>query len=402
MRRIKPMFAYRKQSIPSMKDADVQNKTVLLRAELNAPLDENLRVVDDYRIRETIPTIKYLLDNGAKVVICSKLGRPEGKVVPEMSMAPVAKKLQELMGVEVIMAPDVIGGEVKQLVDNTPTDKIVMLENVRFHPEEEENNSEFAKKIADLADVYVNDAFGTAHREQASVTAITKFLPSYAGLLMEKEVVALAKIADNPAQPLVAIIGGAKIEDKIDVINALAPKSEKILIGGALANTFLAAKGFSIGKSVYQEENVPVAKSLLESWGEKIVIPKDVLVAKALESAESNNVKSEKIGPDDLALDIGPDTNKIFSEHIQKAKTIIWAGPLGYCENAMFNAGTKSAAEYIKKSGAFSVIGGGDTVSAVHSLGLENNFNHISTGGGASLEFLASKPLAGLDALVKN
>jgi len=395
------MFSYHNHPVATISEAPLDNKKVLLRAELNVPLDSSGVIVDDHRIKETLPTINHLRAHNAVVVICSKLGRPHGKFVSGLSLAPVAKRLGALLNKPITMAHDAHGAAVENLISRASGGDVIMLENVRFYPEESKNDSLFARSLAAGIDIYVNDAFGTAHRDQASVTGVPNVVRSYAGFLMEKEVLCLSHVV-TPKQPFIAIIGGAKIEDKIGVITAFAKKADKILLGGALANTFLAAQGHAVGRSLYQPDQLNQAKRLLADFGEVLVLPCDVAVCKHNddECVTKHVVEVDEIADDDKALDIGPKTVAAFKKILTTARTIVWAGPLGYYESPQFAAGTKEVAKHIGSCAAFRVVGGGDTVAVIQEYGLEKNFDHVSTGGGATLDFLANKPMPGLDALI--
>ena len=388
----------------TFKDIDVKNKKVLVRADFNVPLDEMGNIVDDTRIKASLPTILYLIKHGAKVILCSHLGRPDGMVNPKLSLEPVSKRLSELLGQEVLMASDVIGDSAKELSANLKPGQVMLLENVRFHKEEEENDSRFAGELASLAEIYVNDAFGTAHRAHASTAGVACYLPAVAGFLMSSEIVALSKVMDNPARPFVVILGGAKISDKIGIIGKLLLKANTILIGGAMANTFLAAKGGKLGLSRYEKDKIAVANKILDEADKKnvkIVIPKDVIVAKEFApNSKTKCVNALSIPDGYQALDIGPKTLKAFKKEIMNAQTIVWNGPMGVYEFAKFKKGTMKIAKYVAKSKAVSVVGGGDSVSSVNESGYADKINHISTGGGATLKFLEGANMPGIEMLL--
>lgn len=383
------------------KDFALGGKRVFLRVDFNVPL-KNGQIEDDRRIQESLPTIQYLMQQKAKIIIASHLGRPKGKKVPEMSLKPVSERLSELIGQETKIAADCIGEEVKAQALSLNPGESLLLENVRFHPEEQKNEPNFAKELASLAEVYINDAFGSAHRAHASTEGITKFLkPCLAGFLMEKELAYLGQILENPKHPFVTILGGAKVSDKIDLIENFLDKVDRFLIGGAMAYTFLKAKGISVGQSLTEDDKLHLAKSLLEKCQKKnipIVLPIDHKVMD--ESGEKAfDAEDEAIGENLKGADIGPSTISLFVEEIKQAASVLWNGPLGVFEQEPFSAGTKSVASAIKDSKCLSVVGGGDTASAINKFGLKEGFDHISTGGGASLEFLSGKTLPGVAAL---
>jgi phosphoglycerate kinase len=382
----------------SIRDLDLKNKTVFIRVDFNVPLAPGgQEITSDKRIRASLPSIQYALDHGAAVILASHLGRPKGKPNPEMSLKPVARRLVELLGKPVAMAPDCIGPEVEKM--RPAPGQVLLLENLRFHPEEEKNDPGFAKQLASLCDVYVNDAFGSAHRAHASTVGMIQFVPqAAAGLLMDKEIEYLTKVTKNPERPSVAILGGAKVSDKIEVIENLMKVVDQLLIGGAMAYTFMKAQGKPIGKSLVEDDKVNLAKELLARAGNKLVLPTDhVVVAELKEGAESRVV--ETIPGNMLGVDIGPDTIDAYSAMIAKAKTIIWNGPMGVFEKPPFDQGTVAIAKAVAASGAVSVVGGGDSEKAIKSAGVADKISHISTGGGASLEFLASIELPGVAAL---
>ena len=388
----------------TFKDIDVTGKRVFVRVDFNVPQDENGNITDDTRIRAALPTINYLVKQNAKVILCSHLGRPKGVFNEKYSLAPIAERLSELLGMPVKMAKDVIGESAKELTSNMKEGEIVLLENVRFHAEEEKNDDEFARELASMADVFVNDAFGTAHRAHASTAGIAKYLPAVAGFLMDSEVVALTYATEHAEKPLVVILGGAKVSDKIGVISALMLKANTILIGGAMANTFIAAKGYDVGFSKYEADKLDVAREIMEkaeSLNVKLVLPVDVACGNEFsENAKLKNFAIDKIQKDYQALDIGKKTRKLFAKEIKKAKTIIWNGPMGVFEFEKFRKGTLAVATAVAKSGAVSIVGGGDSVAAIKTLGFENKISHLSTGGGATLEFLEGANLPGVAMLL--
>ncbi len=382
----------------SIRDLDLEGKLIFMRVDFNVPLAPGGReITSDKRIRASLPTIKYALERGARLVLASHLGRPKGKPNPEMSLKPVAARLQELLGLPVAMAPDCIGPEADKL--KAGPDRVILLENVRFHPEEEKNDPEFARQLAAGCDYYVNDAFGSAHRAHASTEAITRFLPaSAAGLLMEKELEYLTKVTQDPPRPCIALLGGAKVSDKIEVIENLLKIVDRLLIGGAMAYTFKLAKGEPVGNSLVEPEKADLARQLLAQAGDKLLLPVDHVVAEKVEAGAPSQVV-ETI-PDGMAgVDIGPKTIALYSAEIAKAQSIIWNGPMGVFEKPPFDAGTVALAKAVAASGALSVVGGGDSEKAVKAAGVADRISHISTGGGASLEFLSGLVLPGVAAL---
>ena len=388
----------------ALKNLDVKGKRVLMRVDYNVPLNEKREITDDTRIRETLPSVRYVLDNGGKLVLMAHLGRPKGERKPDESLAPAAKRLSDLIGRPVTMAPDCIGEEVEKIVAAMKAGDVALLENLRFHKAEEKNDPDFAAKLAKLGDVYVNDAFGAAHRAHASTEGVTKhFDKCAAGFLMEKELQYLGGVLENPEKPFIAIMGGAKISGKIDAITNLLPKVEKLLIGGGMAYTFCKAMGLEIGNSLLEEDRVSMADDLLKKSGDKIVLPVDVVLADDFKNdAKTQIVAREKMLPGWEGVDIGPKTVEKFGEIIRGAKTVIWNGPMGVFEMPNFAKGTNQLAEAVAKAtaaGAITVIGGGDTASAVKQAGLGEKMSHISTGGGASLEFMEGKELPGVAAL---
>jgi len=385
----------------TVRDVDFKGKRVLMRADFNVPLNENGEITDDTRIRATLPTIQYILEHGGRLAICSHLGRPKGAPDPKYSLKPVAKRLSELLGQEVKMLPDCVGDEVKKAVFSLKDGQVCLLENVRFHPGEMENDPEHSKKLAELGEIFVNDAFGSAHREQCSVSGVTKFIEtSVAGFLMEKEIEFLVQAIENPDRPFLAIMGGAKISGKIDVIQNLLSKVDGILIGGAMAYTLLKAKGIPVGKSLVEDDRIDMAKDVLkavERKGIKFMLPLDHLVAPEVkEGAPVQVTQGVEIPDDQCGVDIGPQTIAAYRKEIAGAKTILWNGPMGVFEIPAFAKGTMAIAEALAESKAKTIIGGGDSVSAVNKAGVADKITHISTGGGASLELLEGKPLPGL------
>jgi len=388
----------------TIRDIDVAGKRVLVRVDFNVPLAEG-KVVDDTRIRASLPTIQYLLDRGAAVILMSHLGRPKGKVVPELRMDPVAARLSELLGRPVRKLDDCVGPEVEAVCKALSPGEVVLLENTRFHPEERANDPAFAAQLAALGDLYVNDAFGTAHRAHASTEGVARVIrerggEAVAGFLMEKELKFLGEAVENPQRPFVAILGGAKISDKIGVIQRLLERCDRLLIGGGMANTFFKAMGFDMGESLVEEEAVETARALLEQGRSRLVLPVDLVVADAF----SEDAHTKVVAPDGVpagwrALDIGPKTIATFESALSGARTVVWNGPMGVFEMAPFAKGTFGLAEVLAGLDATVVVGGGDTAAAVRRSGLADRFTHISTGGGASLEFLEGKTLPGVAAL---
>lgn len=388
----------------TIKDIDVKDKKVLVRGDFNVPLDsETGAITDNRRIRGALPTIKYLLDNNAKVILCSHLGRPKGEFNNKYSLKPVAEELSKLLGKPVTLAKDVIGEDAEKLTSNIKSGEVVLLENVRFHSEEEKNDMEFAKKLASFAEIYVNDAFGTAHRAHASTEGASHYLPAVSGFLIEKELEFLGGALENPARPFVAILGGAKVSDKIGVIENLLDKVDTLVIGGGMAYTFYKAQGLNIGTSICEEDKIDLAKTILEkaeTKGVKIVLPVDNHVAAEYSNdAEDKIVDKTEIPENYMGLDIGPKTIELFKDVVKNAKTVLWNGPLGVCEFDKYEVGTKAVAEILANSDAITVIGGGDSAAAIEKLGLADKMTHISTGGGASLEFLEGKVLPGIECL---
>ena len=397
----------------TVRDIDLKGKKVLMRCDFNVPLDENLNITDKTRIIAALPTIQYVLDQGAKLILCSHLGRPKGEVKKEFSLAPVARELSVQLGREVKLADDIIGDSAKALTADMNEGDVVLLENVRYDAREEANDEEFSKALASLAEVYVNDAFGTAHRAHASTEGVSKFLPSACGFLIEKELEQLGDSLNNPVRPFVAILGGKKVSDKIGVINSLLDKVDTLIIGGAMAYTFFRAQGYSTGKSLVEEDKLDLAKSLLkkaQDKGVKFLLPIDHVIATAVDfekkevpaGATVKNTDGLDIEDGFMGVDAGPKSIAKFSEIVKSAKTIVWNGPLGIFEVPEFSKGTVEIAKLVAEAtdnGAISVVGGGDSVSAVKKAGVDKRISHVSTGGGASLEFLEGKDLPGIAAL---
>lgn len=386
----------------TIRDVDIEGKKVLVRCDFNVPQDENLNITDDTRIRAALPTLQYILKmNPQKLIVMSHLGRPEGKVVPKYSLKPVAQRLKELLQQEVKMLSDCVGDEVKKEIDAS-AERVILLENLRFHPEEEKNDQSFSRALAGLADIYVNDAFGAAHRAHASTEGIMHYVTSVSGLLLEKETNYLGSILEKPKKPFMVILGGAKVSDKIAVIQNLLPKADEIIIGGGMCYTFLKAQGNDIGNSKLEQDSLEVAKEILDEAKKKkvkIFLPIDNVVADKITAGANVKIVGENIPEGWIGVDIGPKTIKNFCATLKKAKTIVWNGPLGIFERDEFSSGTRKIAEFIAQLKATTIIGGGDTAAAVAKFGLENKMTHISTGGGASLEFLEGKILPGIAAL---
>ncbi len=386
----------------TIKDVDLKDKCVLMRADFNVPLDENCNIRDELRIVSALPTIKYCLDNGAKkVVLMSHLGRPKGQVVEKMRLRPVAKRLSELLAMPVKMLDDCVGEAVEQAV-KTAEEKIILLENLRFYTQETKNDQDFARKLASLGDIFVNDAFGTAHRAHASTEGVTHYLLSVAGFLLEKEMAFLGGVVENPEKPLVTILGGAKVSDKIKMIENMMDKVDCFLIGGGMAYTFLRAQGKSIGNSKLEEDKIDLAKGILDKARQKnieIILPVDNRVADKFDPAANIQDVGEEIPDGWMGLDVGPKTLSLFKDKLKTAKTIVWNGPVGVFEMQPFAKGTQDLAEYIATLDATSVIGGGDTASAVRHFNVVDKMSHVSTGGGASLELLEGLELPGIAAL---
>lgn len=387
----------------TVRDLDVAGKKVLVRVDFNVPLNDKGEITDDTRITASLPTIQYLLEQKAAVILMAHLGRPKGQVKPELSLAPVAKHLGKLLGKKILFAPDCVGEAAQAAASKLKPGHILLLENLRFHKEEEKNDMEFAEKLASLADLYVNDGFGVSHRAHASVEGVTHFLPAAAGFLLEKEIQYVGQAVTNPLHPFVAIIGGAKVSDKIGVISNLLDKVDTLLIGGGMANTFLAAQGYKMGKSLVEEDKLDLAKELLAKAKKNkvnMLLPTDLVMAAAFApDAEHVTEKVENLNQAYMALDIGAETSKAYAEALADAKMIVWNGPMGVFEMDAFCKGTEAVAKAVVKSRATSIVGGGDSVAAIEKLGLAKRITHISTGGGASLEYLEGKVLPGVAAL---
>ena len=390
-------------AIRTVNQIELKGKRVFIRVDFNVPLSGKNEITDDTRIVESLPTIRSVMGAGGKAILASHLGRPKGKRDPKFSLAPVAQRLSQLLGKKVALAPDCIGEEVQKQIEGMKEGDVLLLENLRFHPEEEKNDENFSKALALLCDVYVNDAFGAAHRAHASTEGMTRYVKIVAaGFLMMKEIESLERALVNPQKPYVAILGGAKISDKIGVIENLLNKVTTLLVGGGMAYTFLKAKGFGVGKSLVEEDQIGFSLTLLERAKGKVkfLLPSDHIAAERMEAqAKSQIVKNEMIPPGWICLDIGPETVKAFSEEIKSAKTIVWNGPMGVFEMEPFSQGTFAIARAVAGSSAFSIVGGGDSVAAVNKAGVADKISHISTGGGASLEFLEGKKLPGIEAL---
>lgn len=388
----------------TIEDIDVNGKRVLVRCDFNVPQDEDGNITDDRRIVAALPTIKYLMEHNAKVILCSHLGRPKGEFNMKYSLKPIAKRLSELLGKEVRMAEDVIGDSAKSIASSLEEGDVMLLENVRFHKEEEANDMAFSKALAELADVYVNDAFGTAHRAHASTEGVSKYLPAVCGYLIQKEINVMGKALNNPVRPFVAILGGKKVSDKINVITNLIDKVDELLIGGGMAYTFFKAKGYEIGKSICEDDKVELAKELMEKAehkGVKLLLPIDNVVATEFSNdAESKVVASNEIPEDWEGVDIGPETVKLYADALKNAKTVIWNGPMGVFEFDKFAVGTNEIAKILGGLDAITIIGGGDSAAAIEKGGFAEKMTHISTGGGASLEFLEGKELPGIACLL--
>ena len=388
----------------TVKDIDLKGKKVFVRCDFNVPMDENQNITDNARIVGALPTIKYLLEQNCKIILASHLGRPKGEVKPEFSLSPVAKELSKLLGQEVIMAKDVIGEDACEKASNLKEGEILLLENVRFHKEETDNDPEFSEKLASMAEVYVNDAFGSAHRAHASTTGIASYLPAVSGFLIEKELQFLGNAVNNPERPFVAILGGAKVSDKIGVIDNLLEKVDTLIIGGGMAYTFFKAQGYEVGNSICEMDKLDLAKEAMEKAkqkGVKLMLPVDTKVGKEFKpDTESKIVSYTEIPADWEGFDIGTETIKMFEDELKNAKTVVWNGPLGLFEFDQFAIGTNAIAKVLSEIDATTIIGGGDSAAAVKKAGLEDKMTHISTGGGASLEFLEGKKLPGIEALM--
>ncbi len=389
----------------SVKDVDIKGKKVLLRCDFNVPRDKKTgEITDDKRIVASLPTIKYLLENGAAVIACSHLGRPDGEFKKELSLAPIGKHLSELLGQPVKMAKDVIGEDAKRLASSLKPGEIMLLENLRFHKEETENDPEFAKELASMADLYVSDAFGTVHRAHASTAGVAKYLPAVSGFLVAKELEILGGALDDPKRPFVAILGGAKVSDKLGVINNLLEKADTIIIGGGMAYTFLKAKGYNIGNSLLEEDKLEYADDMMKkaaAKGVELLLPVDTEIGDRFAAdCEHKLVKVSEIPDGWMGLDIGPETITLFSSAVKGAGTVVWNGPMGVFEFENFARGTIAMAQALADSGAITIIGGGDSAAAAQEFGFADKITHISTGGGASLEFLEGKELPGVTCLL--
>ena len=386
----------------TVEDINVSGKKVLVRCDFNVPLKDG-EITSDKRIVASLPTIKYLIDHNAKVILCSHLGRPKGEFKPEFSLAPVAKRLSELLGKEVKMAKDVVGESAQALAAELKDGDVMLLENVRFHAEETKNDPEFSKALASLADIYVNDAFGSAHRAPSSTTGVADYLPAVCGYLIQKEIEFMGGALENPKRPLVAILGGAKVSDKIGVINNLLDKVDTLIVGGGMAYTFFVAKGYHVGTSLVEEDKVELAKDMMNKAAEKgvkFLLPIDNVVGKEFDAdTEYQTINSDEFPEGWMGLDIGPKTRALFADAVKGSGTVIWNGPMGVSEWDHFANGTIAVATAVAESGAISIIGGGDSAAAVQKLGFADKMSHISTGGGASLEFLEGKELPGIAAL---
>jgi phosphoglycerate kinase len=383
----------------TVRDVDLRGKRVLMRVDFNVPMQDGV-VTDDKRIRAALPTIQYVLDQGASLILMSHLGRPKGGPDPEFSLKPAAEVLSKLLGRPVKMAPDCIGPEVEAMARALQPGEVLMLENVRFHKEEEKNDPEFARKLAALGEVYVNDAFGSAHRAHASTEGVAHYLPAVSGFLMEQELAYLSRATENPERPYVAILGGAKISDKIGVVENLLSKCDKLIIGGGMANTFLAAKGYNMAESLVEPDAIETARNILSRAGDKVLLPVDAVVADRFDAeAASQVVDVDKVPAGWRVMDIGPKTVALFAEALKGARLVVWNGPMGVFEFPKFAEGTFALARLLAESGATTVIGGGDSASAVKKAGVAKQMSHVSTGGGASLEFLEGKVLPGVAAL---
>ena len=388
----------------TVRDIDLKGKKVFVRCDFNVPMDENQKITDNRRIVAALPTIKYLIEQNCKVILSSHLGRPKGEVKPEFSLAPVAVELSRLLGQEVLMAKDVIGESAKSLASSLKEGQVMLLENVRFHKEETDNDPEFAKELASMAEVFVNDAFGTAHRAHASTEGVSHYLPSVSGFLIEKELKFLGDALNNPERPFVAILGGAKVPDKIGVIDSLLEKVDTLMIGGGMAYTFFKAQGYGVGNSLCEPDKCELALSLMEkakNKGVKLILPVDTKIGKEFKpDTESKTVAWTEIPDGWEGFDIGEKTIEMFKNELKNAKTVIWNGPVGLFEFDQFAVGTNSIAKALAELDATTIIGGGDSAAAVEKAGLADKMTHISTGGGASLEFLEGKKLPGIECLM--
>ncbi len=384
----------------TIKDIDIGAKRLLIRVDFNVPLDDNLKVSDDNRIKASLPTIEYCLQREAKLILMSHLGRPKGKVIEKMRLTPVAHRLSELIGKEVKKVDDCIGEVAKKAAVELKEGEILLLENLRFYAGEEKNDSDFARELSSLGEIFINDAFGTAHRAHASTTGVAKFLPSVAGLLMEREILYLSQLLEKPAQPFIAVLGGAKIADKIGVIKNISKRLDTLIIGGAMASTFLKAQGKNTGNSKVEEEKLETAITILKDMGDALMLPVDFVVAnKFSPDAEFKNTESDIVENGWMTMDIGKRTIEKFCKTLERAKTVLWNGPVGVFEMGPFSRGTEAIARTLAKLEATVVIGGGDVVSAIRQFGFADCYSHVSTGGGATLEFLEGKTLPGIAVL---
>jgi len=394
-----------KKTIEDLKDNQLEGKKVLVRVDFNVPLNEELEITDDTRIKAALPTIKYLISHHAKVILMSHLGRPKGKVVEKLRLDPIARRVSELLKQDVKKANDCIGEEVEKVVSNMQKGEVVLLENLRFHPEEEKNNPEFSKALANLADIFINDAFGTAHRAHASTVGVAELLPSYAGFLMAKEIGVLSNLLENPERPFVVLLGGAKISGKIEIVKNLLSIADKILISGGMSYTCLAALGYEVGNSLLEEYDLEIVKNMLKSAeekGNKILLPVDLVITKEVsEKTESKLFEIDDIPKDGTGVDLGERSLVKFEKEIKKAKTVFWNGPVGVFEIEKYAKGTNRIAKILAdmQGEAVTIIGGGDSIAAIDKAGLTEKMTHISTGGGASLEFLGGKKLPGIEVL---
>ena len=388
----------------TIRDIDLKGKRVLVRCDFNVPMDENQNITDNRRIVAALPTIKYLIEQECKIVLCSHLGRPKGEFKKEFSLAPVAAELSKQLGQEVLMATDVIGENAKTLAENLKPGQVMLIENVRFHKEETENNPEFAKQLANFGEIFVNDAFGTAHRAHASTEGVSHYLPAVSGFLIEKELKFLGDALENPERPFISILGGSKVSDKIGVIDSLLEKVDELLIGGGMSYTFYKALGYSVGNSICEDDKIDLAKELMEkakAKNVKMLLPIDNKLGKEFSANTETMVVDRESIPDGWeGLDIGPKTIELYTEELKKAKTVIWNGTVGVAEFDLFAEGTNSLAKVLSELDATTIIGGGDTAAAVQKAGLADKMTHVSTGGGASLEFLEGKKLPGIECLM--
>ncbi len=387
----------------TIRDIDVNGKKVFIRVDFNVPMDENQNITNDKRIRATLPTLNYLLEHNAALILACHVGRPKGQRVPELSVKPIVKRLSELLGKEVKYAEDCVGEPAQKAAAALKPGEVLLLENLRYHNEETKNDPEFAKQLASLADIAVDDAFGVSHRAHASNVGIASYIEVVSGFLVEKEIKFIGQALADPKRPFVAIIGGAKVSDKIGVISNMIEKVDTIIIGGGMAYTFLASQGYNIGKSICEEDKIDLAKDLLakaKEKGVKVILPVDIVIAdKFAADAATKIVPADKIDPEWMGLDCGPETSKLNAEALKDAKTVVWNGPMGVFEFDAFAKGTEEVAKAVAASGATSIVGGGDSIAALKKTGLSDKISHISTGGGATLEFLEGKPMPGIEAI---